>query len=185
MFYTYLNNRWTGTDATKPRALGLLGHSVYNLKVVGSNPTVGKNVPIAFHAWFAFIAGRRRRFKWNQPYHIPSKYPVFSHIRIEVSLESKRNHSYFDLLFHRWLLRDRSMKVRSNYPGYTQRVEIYFKRLLSEVVDLQVNIMFMNRFDKFSIITVFKAKVIRYTGIQLETAAIFFLANLYLKQGIG
>ena len=29
----------------------------------------------------------------------------------------------------------------------------------------------------------FKAKAIRY--IQLETAAIFFLVNLYLKQGIG
>ena len=28
----YLNNRWTGKDATKPRALGLLGHSVLQLR---------------------------------------------------------------------------------------------------------------------------------------------------------
>ena len=27
LFYTYLNNRRTGMDATKPRTLGLLGHS--------------------------------------------------------------------------------------------------------------------------------------------------------------
>ena len=26
--YTYLNNWWTGKDVTKPRALGLLGHSI-------------------------------------------------------------------------------------------------------------------------------------------------------------
>ena len=31
--------------------------------------------------------------------------------------------------------------------------------------------------------TIVKAKLIRY--IPLETAAIFFLSNLYLKQGIG
>ena len=32
LFYTYLNNRRTGKDATKPRTLGLLGHSnfIYN-----------------------------------------------------------------------------------------------------------------------------------------------------------
>ena len=30
-FYTYLNNRQTGKDATKPRALGLLGHSVIDI----------------------------------------------------------------------------------------------------------------------------------------------------------
>ena len=27
LFYTYLNNRRTGKGATKPRTLGLLGHS--------------------------------------------------------------------------------------------------------------------------------------------------------------
>ena len=29
LFYMDFNNRWTGKDATKPCALGLLGHSNY------------------------------------------------------------------------------------------------------------------------------------------------------------
>ena len=34
LFYTYLNNRWTGKDATKPCALGHLGHSELHLGFV-------------------------------------------------------------------------------------------------------------------------------------------------------
>ena len=44
--------------------------------------------------------------------------------------------------FYRWLLRDPEMKVRTNYHGYLSRVRSYFSRLMSEVSDLQVGIVF-------------------------------------------
>lgn len=36
-----------------------------------------------------------------------------------------------------WLLRDRKMKVRTNYPGYQQAVERYLKEVFQQVNDLQ------------------------------------------------
>ena len=40
LFYMDLNNRQTGKHATKPRALGLLGHSVY-IRVIFITQNIG------------------------------------------------------------------------------------------------------------------------------------------------
>ena len=42
------------------------------------------------------------------------------------------------MLYSSWLLHDPKMKVRSNYPGYTEAVEKYFAKLIPMVADLQV-----------------------------------------------
>ena len=39
---------------------------------------------------------------------------------------------------HSWLLSDPNMKLRSMYPRYIHAVEKYFKKLLPELVPLQV-----------------------------------------------
>lgn len=75
-----------------------------------------------------------------------------------------------------WLLKDNSMRVRSNYPGYIQPVERYFTRLLREVADLQysrggpiIAIQVENEFGSYS----------------NETDHLMFLKKLLLKNGMN
>ena len=54
-----------------------------NLRVIGSNSTVGKIVLFVIFASFAYLAARLSPCKWNQPWNTPSRYPVFAMVSYE------------------------------------------------------------------------------------------------------
>lgn len=74
-----------------------------------------------------------------------------------------------------WLLKDRNMKVRSNYEGYKAAVERYFNTLIPMIADLQyskggpiIAVQIENEFGSYS----------------SEVAHLMFLKQLLIKNGI-
>lgn len=74
-----------------------------------------------------------------------------------------------------WLLKDPNMKVRSNYQGYKDAVERYFKKLIPLVADLQysqggplIAVQIENEFGSYSI----------------EVAHLMFIKQLLIDNGI-
>lgn len=94
-----------------------------------------------YSAWHLLTALLLTRHSFEQPHRAlrcTVNTPVGS-LNLWLWYKCMYNYSYsYGDVFFSWLLRDKNMKLRTTYPGFTEAVDSFFHHLMKRVVPYQV-----------------------------------------------